>query len=134
MSTRNHAVLHEEHRHWEDDVKMWRLDIEEWQKEQAKLLADLELAMGSEVSGLHEHAKIIGEHQAKVVDHEHLLAELEQSQRPTPTEIEARMADAHEKESHRHAQMQEVHERFKRHHHRAMARLAVVLQALGSEV
>lgn len=134
MSTRNHAMLHEEHRHWEDDVKMWREDIEVWQKEQAKLLADFEIAMGSEVSGLHKHAKMIGEHQTTVVDHEHLLAELEQSERPTATEIEARMADAHERESQRHAQMQEVHERIKRHHHRAMAKLEVVLQALGSEV
>ena len=55
MNTRDHAALHADHRHWEADVKMWRMDIEEWQRDRAKLLAELEFALGAEVSGLKEH-------------------------------------------------------------------------------
>ncbi len=133
MNTRDHAVLHADHERWQNDVRMWRDDIEEWQKERAKLFADFENALGAEVSGLRDHAATIGRHDNSVLQHEHLIAELDRSERPTATEIEARMADAHGKEAEQHEHLRAAHERLKRHHHRAMARLAVVLKALSQE-
>ncbi len=70
------------------------MNIEEWQKERAKLFADLENSLGAEVSGLKDHAASIDRHEESVVDHEHLIAELDRSERPRACEIEARMADA----------------------------------------
>ncbi|HUE17377.1 MAG TPA: hypothetical protein VMR25_24710 [Planctomycetaceae bacterium] len=112
---------------------MWREDIEEWEKEQARLFADLETALGAEVSGLKSHAAAIGRHEENVLRHEHLLADLDHSKRPGATEIEARMAGTHSDEAAKHETMRAAHERIKRHHHRAMARLAVVLKALSQE-
>jgi hypothetical protein len=110
---------------------MWRQDIEEWQREQAKLLADLETALGAEVAALHQHLGAIGRHEQLVVHHERLISQMAASGRRQPNEIEARMAETHEAGNHE--QIKTAHERLKRHHHRAMSRLAVVLKALGSE-
>ena len=133
MSTRSHEVLHADHRHWEADVRMWRDDIEEWRKEQAQLFAELETALGAEVAGLKDHATSIGKHDERLLQHERLIAQLDHSSEPKASEIDARFADAHRKESKKHDTMRQAHERLKRHHHRAMARLAVVLQALGEK-
>lgn len=133
MPTGIHSVLHADHVHWREDIDMWRLDIEEWRKERAKLLAALEVALGAEASGLREHERSMCQHGEHLMEHERLIASLEQADRPGCNEIEARMAADHQKESENHAQMREVHERLKRDHHRAMARLAVVLKSLGRE-
>ncbi len=92
------------------------------------------MALGAEVSGLKEHAKTIHQHQEQVVHHEQLIADLERSERPASSEIEARMADGHDREAQHHAQMRDAHERLKRFHHRAMAQLSVVLKSLNHEV
>src|SRR5580658_2493141 len=91
MATRIHSVLHADHRHWQEEIDMWQLDIEEWEKERAKLMADLEVALGAEVTGLQNHAQAITDHQERVSHHEQFIAELDRSERPTSSEIEARM-------------------------------------------
>ena len=113
---------------------MWRQDIEEWQKEQARLLADLETALGAEVEALKQHKETIARHEGLIASHEQLISQLEAGGgRMSHDEIEARMANEHSKEAGRHETTAAAHERIKRHHHRAMSRLAVVLKALGRE-
>ena len=47
MTKMNRAEIHVDHGHWQSDIQMWYEDLEAWQKEQAKLLAELELALGA---------------------------------------------------------------------------------------
>jgi hypothetical protein len=134
MTTRNHELLHADHLRWKSEVAMWRQDIEEWQREQARLLADLETALGAEVEALRQHKTTIVHQEGLIESHERLISQLEASGgRSNHDEIEARMAAEHDKEAGRHESMALAHERIKRHHHRAMSRLAVVLKALGHE-
>jgi len=131
MTTTTLANLHSDHKHWRNEIKMWRDDLEEWKQEQAQLLSDIEIALGANVAGLKEHAGSIGEHEKNVVHHEHFIAECERSATPPPRNVANLFTEDHEKEASKHAGIRQAHERIKRHHHRAMARLAVVLQALG---
>ena len=112
---------------------MWQIDVEQWEKEQAKMLADVESALSAELSGIQEHARSIAQHQQRVRQHELFIGDLERSGRDNPTEIEARLAEDHVNESKNHSQVRKAHERLKRYHHRAMARLAVVLRSLDQE-
>lgn len=84
--------------------------------------------------GSHEHARSIAQHEQRVRQHELFIGDLERSGRHSPTEIEARLAENHVNEARNHAGVREAHERLKRYHHRAMARLAVVLRSLNQEV
>ena len=134
MSTIDHSIIHSDHRRWEDDVKMWRLDIEEWQKEQSKFFAALETALGAEIAGLKQHTDSIGQHECALPrQHERFIAQMDRSERANASEIEARMADRHGTEADKHGRLQDVHERLKRFHHRAMGKLAILLQALGRD-
>jgi len=133
MTTKMHTELHSDHQHWRNEIKMWREDIEAWKKEQAKLLSDVEVALGANVSALKEHGGSISSHEASVVHHEHFIAESERSSMPSGN-AEVGLAEDHRKEAGKHAGLREVHERIKRHHHRAMAKLGGVLRMLGNGV
>jgi ribosome-binding ATPase YchF (GTP1/OBG family) len=134
MTTHTHSVLHADHRLWQEEIEMWQIDLEEWEKERVKLLAELEVALGAEVSGLKNHAQTIEQQREKVLQHEQFLADVDRSLRPISNEIEARLADAHDQEITNHARTREAHERLKRFHHRAMAKLSVVLKSLDREM
>jgi hypothetical protein len=133
MTTTTLANLHADHKHWGSEIQMWRQDLEEWRKEQAKLLSDIEIALGANVAGLKEHAGSIGTHEGHLAQHEHSITECERASTPRPDDVATIFTDDHEDEANRQEQLRENHERIKRHHHRSMAKLAVVLRALGHE-
>jgi len=134
MHAQTRPAIHGDHRHWQNDIKMWREDVQEWQKEQAKLLADVEIALGANNTALNHHITSIGEHEGKIARHEHFIAECERSLGLQAGEVETGLTEAHQKEAGAHVLLRQLHERIKRHHHRAMARLAIVRQALEREV
>ncbi|MEX2286399.1 MAG: hypothetical protein WD648_04865 [Planctomycetaceae bacterium] len=133
MTTKTHAELHADHMHWRNEIKMWRDDIEEWKKEQAKLFCEMEIALGANAAGLKEHAGSVNRHEASIVHHEHFIAECERST-TSPGNAGAVLAEDHKKEVGKHDGLREAHERIKRYHHRAMAKLAAVLRMLGNGV
>src|SRR5579863_279022 len=134
MRAETHPAIHADHRHWQNDIRMWRDDVREWQKEQARLLAEIEIALGGNNSCLNRHSTLLSELDEKILHHEHFIAECERSARPEPGDADDALTRAHQKEAGAHAALRELHERIKRHHHRAMARLAIVREALEREV
>lgn len=134
MTTQTHAEIHADHHQWRSDVKMWRDDIEAWKNEQARLLSDIEIALGANVAGMKKHAASVGEHESHLVHHEHVIAECERSSTPRPSHVANLLTDNHEHEASKHAGLRETHERIKQHHRRAMARLDEVLKLLGRGV
>ena len=120
--------------HWRSEIKMWRDDLEAWKNEQAKLFSDVEIALGANAAGLKDHVSSICQHEKHVIHHEHSIAESEPSANPPMRHVAPIFVDNHQKEARAHAAIREAHERIKRHHHRAMAKLAVVLQVLRSGV
>jgi hypothetical protein len=133
MTTTTLANLHFDHKHWRNEILLWRDDLEEWRKEQARLLADIEIALGANVAGLKEHAGSIGSHEGHLLQHEHSISECERASTPRPDAVATIFTDDHEEEAKRQEQLRQAHERMKRYHHRSMARLAAALQALGHE-
>ena len=131
MTTTTLANLHFDHKHWRNEINMWRDDLLEWKKEQAQLLNDVEIALGANVAGLKDHAGSIAAHEAEIVQHEHLIAECERSSASRPDEVATIFTDDHEGEANKQDRLRETHERMKRHHHRSMARLTAALHALG---
>lgn len=131
MTTTTLANLHFDHKHWQNEIKTWRDDLQEWKKEQAQLLDNLELALGANVAGLKDHAGQIGSHEGDILCHEHQITECERCSIPRSDEVSTIFTDDHEGEADKQDALREIHERIKRHHHRAMARLAAVIRALG---
>ncbi len=134
MHTQTHTDIHADHRHWQSDVKMWRDDLREWQKEQARLLAQIEIALGANNTSLARHADSIAELDERIAHHERFIAECDRASGLLAGDVERALTEAHREEAGAHASLRELHERIKRHHHRAMARLSVVRQALEREV
>lgn len=124
--------LHADHRHWEEEIAMWRDDIALWREEHQKLLARLEQAVGANAAALEKHADEIVQHEEDTLQHEHFLAELLKSGGPDGGDAEEAWQETHADERARHAGQRETHARIKRHHHTAMAKIAVVIAALKS--
>ncbi len=124
--------LHADHRYWEEEIAMWREDIAMWREERQKRMAELEQAIGAHAAALEQHAEDIVQHEADTVQHEHFLAELLKSGGPNGDDAEEAWQETHADEQARHAGQRDAHERIKRHHHTAMAKMAVVIAALKS--
>ncbi len=124
--------LHADHRLWEEEVAMWRDDIALWQEEQQERMAELEQAIGAHAAALEQHAEEIVQHEEDTVQHEHFLAELLKCGGPNGGDAEEAWQETHAAERARHAGQREAHERIKRHHHTAMAKIGVVIAALKS--
>lgn len=124
------AEMHTDHRHWEDELAMWKQDIACWRAEHRERLAEIKQATAAHESALEEHANALRVHDEEIVQHEHLLAELLKLGRPDDGEVEGALEEMHSEERARQAGHREAHERIKRHHDTAMARLSVLVAAL----
>jgi uncharacterized coiled-coil protein SlyX len=130
MSQITRDQMHAEHQLWEGEISHWREEIARWKKEHQDRLAELEQAIAAHASTLEEHANALGQHEENTVQHEHFLAELLKSGRPDGGDAEDSWLQTHTEERNRHAGQRDAHERIKRHHHTAMAKLAVLMAAL----
>jgi hypothetical protein len=129
MATQSRAEFHADHRHWMSDIRTWREDIDEWEKEQHQTLMDVEAAVSRHVAAIRAEADSLAAHEEEIASHEHLLADWEGTE-TLDSEVEPRLAMDHQQATGRHEHLRQAHERMKRHHHRATARLMMVLRML----
>ena len=132
MTDPTREQMHAEHRLWSDESAMWREEISHWKDEHRQRLEELEQAIACHASALEEHAMALGQHDTDATQHEHFLSELLKSGRPDGGDAEASWKEKHEEERARHAGCRDAHERIKRHHHTAMAKLSILMSALKS--
>jgi hypothetical protein len=85
------------------------------------------------VTALQSHSESIVRHDEDIVCHERNIVQCERSEGRGADEIGSRLAKYHEQEASKQLEMREFHERLKRYHHRAMAKIAVVLEALDRD-
>jgi hypothetical protein len=132
MTTQAHAEIHVDHEHWRNDIKMWKDDIEAWKQQQARLLSEIEIALGTTAAELNDHRNAIGEHEKRVVRHERSIAECERSETPQPKNVATALMENpdHDEEATRHIELCKLHGRMKSQHLSAMARLNVALKTL----
>tara|TARA_R110002111_G_scaffold223541_1_gene285435 strand:- start:243 stop:767 length:525 start_codon:yes stop_codon:yes gene_type:complete len=122
---------HADHRHWQSDIACWNDDIENWRAEHSHAIIQLQEAL----SRINEHGQCLDEHAQSVAGlrdsleyHEkHIAASL---QKDTNTPIDDALNDHHKQESELHDKQRDAHERMKKHHHQAMAKVAMLAKAL----
>jgi hypothetical protein len=122
--------MHQDHTQWTSENDMWRCDIHAWQDEMKKATAELknvEAALREHEKALQTHAAAIRLREQELGSHEHALVEYERGE--SGGELIA-LAKAHEKESAKHAQQRDAHERIKKHHHAALGQMAKLCKAL----
>ncbi len=113
---------------------MWRDDIHQWRREYDAAQLALTTALTSHNAALIDHAKAIDKHEKEVVKAEHNIMECERTNHPAMEVRDRDHTKAHADETHDQELLQETHERIKRHHYSTMARLAVLVQALGADM
>ncbi|MEW4529674.1 MAG: hypothetical protein ACF8PG_05980 [Maioricimonas sp. JB045] len=130
MTHSTHEQMHHEHHRWQTETAMWREDIARWRDEHRQRLAALQSAFDEHTSALEQHAEALAQQEEASVHHEHFIRELLESGRPGAGEIEQSWEEVHEEQRTRHNLHQQAHERIKRHHYKAMARLDVLIAAM----
>lgn len=123
---------HRDHTQWQNESAMWRDDIEMWRNEHKDALLKLNAAMVSHNEALGNHLASIEEHANNVSRAEHLLAEDERAL--NPEKIPRNIDDIHQHEQEEQTKLGANHERIKRHHYATMARLGVLVEALGASM
>ena len=130
-SLKSVAQSHADHRYWQSELEMWREDVANWKHEQADALVELEQIANE----IRENAKSLDEHDEKVIvlgtglrAHEKELAELVKT--GVETDMHDDFCSYHQRHSADHARQREAHERIKKHHHRAMAQVAMLKAAM----
>ncbi|MGB7347236.1 MAG: hypothetical protein WBD20_23640 [Pirellulaceae bacterium] len=130
-SLKSVAQAHADHRYWQSDLDMWAEDVVYWKGEQADALQELQQIAAE----IREHGKALDDHNEKIVTlgtglhaHEKELAAFMQ------TGVEGGMHEEfgsyHDRHAADHAQQRQAHERIKKHHHRAMAQVAILKAAM----
>jgi hypothetical protein len=131
MATVTHTTMHSDHKQWLNENDMSRCDIAAWQKEFKKAAADLkaiESALQEHEESLQVHAAAIRLREQELAAHEHALVEYERGE--TGVELIS-LAQAHDKETAKHTQQHDAHERIKRHHHTVMAQVSMLHKAVA---
>ena len=131
MVLQTRADIHADHRHWQQDLTTWREDIDEWRKENETLLKSAEDALRDHVTALKAHSEAMRTHEREVLEHERFIAECEQDAVRDGGIVETSLVEDHKKETAKHTNLRQAHERIRDHHLRAMAKLVVVIDLLG---
>ena len=131
MVPQTRADIHADHRHWGQDLTTWREDIDEWRKEHETLLKKLEAAIRDHVAVLKTHSEAMATHEREFLEHERFIAECEQDAVRNGGIVETSLVEDHKKETAKHTNLRQAHERIRDHHLRAMAKLMVVIDLLG---
>ncbi|WP_144058157.1 hypothetical protein [Novipirellula maiorica] len=131
ISENSAAESHADHRHWKRDVECWNEDIQNWRMEHCAAIVQLQEA----VDRINEHGKALDEHANAVASLETSLGAHEKNlaaslQIGSDAAIDDRMNDQHAKQSELHLCQQNAHERMKKYHHQAMAKVAMLKNAL----
>jgi chromosome segregation ATPase len=126
-SLKSIAESHADHRYWQSELDMWTVDIANWKSEQADALIELK-RIADEIyeqgKCLDEHGKSIASLRSGLQAHEEALADLLET--GVEGDVVQELSAHHSKHAANHAQRKEVHERIKKHHHRAMAQVAML--------
>lgn len=132
--TQSSTVLdvHADHRQWQNQVSMWKLDLQAWQGEHKVALE--ELADVVEMIKLHQtassaHEKDIAAFADAVKAHEHKLVDHLEKEKGGDVG-EPAGALAHEQAKKTAETLLQAHERIKKHHHTAMAHVMSLKAAL----
>ncbi|WP_442510282.1 hypothetical protein SH528x_001894 [Novipirellula sp. SH528] len=131
ISVNSAAQSHADHRHWKSDVECWSEDIQNWRMEHCAAIVQLQEA----VKRINEHGKALDEHANAVASLETSLKAHEKNlaaslQNGSDAALDDRMNDQHAKQTELHLCQQNAHERMKKHHHQAIAKVAMLKHAL----
>ncbi len=125
------AELHAEHRLWQSDISMWQFDLEQWRSELSKGLDEMEqigAMLREHKKNVDEHADIIETIEAALEFHEKNLAASLRGN--ADSDLDDALVESHSVEAKKIAIQREAHERIKKHHHVAMASVAMLKSAL----
>lgn len=131
VKTKSVAESHADHRHWHSDVTCWQDDIQNWKAEHVIAIEELQAALKritEHGESLEAHAKSVAELEAGLSQHEKSLAESLKG--GTESAVDETLDKQHLKQAELHQRQQEAHERIKKHHHTAMAQVAILKAAL----
>jgi hypothetical protein len=125
------ASMQDDHRQWNYECLKWRADIERWQGEHEAALSDLaklEEFVRQHGAALQCHAEALEQRQRSLHDHDRAISEYARQARGERTQ--EKFAEAHREHVRRHDAQQDAHERIKKHHDTAMARLETLKTAI----
>ncbi|QDT02091.1 hypothetical protein K227x_04620 [Rubripirellula lacrimiformis] len=127
VSLHSAAATHADHRQWKNDLETWENDIANWRREHEDALAALEqvadcIRLHNE--SLDDHEQALQKTAFGLTAHEKKLADLLQSS--GPLDLDDDLQQQHQQEAAQHQLNKAAHERIKRHHHRAMAQVAIL--------
>ncbi|MEQ1827131.1 MAG: hypothetical protein ABL921_14345 [Pirellula sp.] len=132
-NTESPAELHSDHRRWQSDISMWDFDIEQWRSELSKALDDLDqiaAMLRHHKKNISEHADVIETMEAALEFHEkNLAASLNGC---VDSDLDDALRASHSIEAKKIVMQRESHERIKKHHHIAMASVAMLKNALST--
>jgi len=115
--------MHVDHRHWQSQIATWAFDLQQWHTEHEKALAELEQVR--ELIRQHEstsanHQQAVTSLSAEIKEHEHALAEKSEKDAGKGA---SPCADGHQERAKSVETLRRAHERIKKHHHIAMAKV-----------
>ena len=114
--------IHQDHRNWQSEHSMWRLDMESWNKQIAigiSELEELQQMLAHQQIVLKEHELKIKEQEQAMFSHEHELANCEKQ----GLDCGDGFTEKHFDISKRIDGTRSDHERIKTYHHNLMAKL-----------
>ncbi|TWU46879.1 hypothetical protein [Rubripirellula reticaptiva] len=133
MSTKLETAtqFHADHRHWQSDIACWNDDIESWRSEHSHAIVQLQAALRQ----INEHGQCVNDHADSIASLESGLEHHEKSlaadlQNESTAGLDKTQCEHHQREADLHARQRAAHERMKKHHHQAMAKVAMVASAL----
>jgi len=115
--------MHADHGHWQSQLSMWQVDLQAWHSEHKKALAELEQIVGlieKHEEATKQHGQALTALSDEIKKREHQLAERYQK---TPGADASELADGHARHAKALEVVREAHERIKKHHHVAIARV-----------
>lgn len=131
MGTNSRSTMHAEHVLWDFEHSTWSSEAEAWRREVGKAIAELQdiRAMLEDHEGaLDAHLDAIAKHQQSEQEHKEALETDEILS--GSSSCDDPMADVHSRESNRHRQQREAHERMKCHQHTIMTTWSIMMEAL----
>ena len=135
VKTKSAAQSHADHRHWQSDVACWQDDIQNWRTEHANALVQLQETL----QRIKEHGECLENHAKSLMALEEGLEHHEKSLAASLKDDAETVAGdplntQHTKQAELHQHQQDAHERIKKHHHTAMAQVAILKAALEAAV
>ncbi len=123
--------MHSDHRHWNSELAMWKEDITNWRSEHAialDLLLQAKTMITSHEACLDAHQEKMSEVSKAIQCHEKTLAaSLRGGAESDRNNV---LNDKHESHLQTMITQHDAHERIKKHHHTAMAKVELLLKAL----